>query len=254
MKRVNAFIQARMGSSRLPGKVLKNLNGKPVIIHLVQRLRQAKCFHKIVLLTSTNSENDELCAIAQREGILIYRGPEDNVLKRFQLAAELFPCDYIMRLTGDSPFVEPSICEQLYLELLSKNADYAYLSEHYAEGVDCEVFKTAILTPLDTLSLRPSELEHVTLHFYENNHGKYNVVEMQSNSDDSHYRFTLDTPEDWQVVKAISLAEKGSIRLTYAEIKLFLDSHPEVKKINSRIIRNEGLAISLYNEQQIVSE
>jgi len=250
MAKVIAFIQARMGSSRLPNKVLKDINGRPVIVQVVERLKKVSCIDDIVLLTSTNQENEELCRVAKEHGIKYFTGPEDNVLLRFQLAAKQYPCDFIIRITGDTPFVEADICERLFSKVIDKNAQYGFLSEQFAEGVDCEVLKTTALSELNIKTLRPSELEHVTLHFYENMQQQYQVVEMKNDTDDSHYRFTLDTPEDWEVIKAIADAHVDTLNVTYEQIKVFLDSHPVVKGINAQIIRNEGLLISLQHEQQ----
>ncbi|MDC3188717.1 NTP transferase domain-containing protein [Pseudoalteromonas elyakovii] len=250
MAKVIAFIQARMGSSRLPNKVLKNINGRPVIVQVVERLKKAACIDDTVLLTSTNQENDELCLVAKEHGIKYFRGPEENVLQRFQLATELYPCEFVIRITGDTPFVDADICERLCTKVIDENAQYGFLSEMFAEGVDCEVVETKALKGLVLEALRPSELEHVTLHLYENKEQQYRVIELNNDTDDSHYRFTLDTPEDWQVINAIADANDDTLNVTYQQIKAFLDSHPEVKAINAQIVRNEGLLISLKNEQQ----
>ncbi|WP_209326988.1 cytidylyltransferase domain-containing protein [Pseudoalteromonas sp. PA2MD11] len=250
MAKVIAFIQARMGSSRLPNKVLKEINGRPVIVHVVERLKKASCIDDIVLLTSTNQENDELCLVAKEHKIKYFRGPEENVLQRFQLATEQYPCEFVMRITGDTPFVEAEICDRLCFKVIDEHAQYGFLSEMFAEGVDCEVVETSALKGLALQTLRPSELEHVTLHFYENKEQQYQVIEMINDTDDSHYRFTLDTQEDWQVIDALADAHDDTLNVTYKQIKEFLDDHPEIKAINAQVIRNEGLLISLKHEQQ----
>lgn len=254
MNRLNAFIQARVGSSRLPKKVLKTINGLPVFVHIVQRLKQASCIDKIVLLTSMNPENDELCELASQYGVEYFRGSESNVLERFQFASAEHPSEFILRITGDTPFVEPAICDQLFQELVENNSDYAYLSEKFAEGVDCEIVKTSKLLSLNTKALRPSELEHVTLHFYENQSDLYRVHQMDNDSDDSHYRFTLDTIEDWYVIEKVAAEYPNSISVSYQEIKRYLDNNQKVKEINSKIIRNEGLLISLLNEKAEIND
>ncbi len=249
MKSVAAFIQARMGSSRLPGKVLKELNGIPVILHIVMRLKQSRYIDNIVLLTSFNEENDELVKLAKRHNINVFRGSEENVLARFQQASLVYPSDHIVRITGDSPFVDVGVCDLLLQTYFEKQVDYAFLSEQFAEGVDCEVFKTSVLSSLDTAALRESEREHVTLHFYENKLNQFSTYEMQNTTDDSSYRFTLDTPEDWQVIKELARFTNDTVNINYQNIKNILDAYPHIKQINSQVIRNEGLAISLQNEQ-----
>lgn len=249
MKSVTAFIQARMGSSRLPGKVLKEINGIPVILHIVMRLKQSRYIDNIVLLTSFNKENDELVELAKRHKIDVFRGSEENVLERFQQASQKYPSEHIVRITGDSPFVDAGVCDLLLQTYFEKQVDYAYLSEHFAEGVDCEVFTKSSLSSLNTAELRESEREHVTLHFYENKLNQFSTYEMQSTTDDSSYRFTLDTPEDWQVIKELARFTNDTVNINYQSIKNILDAHPLIKQINSQVIRNEGLAISLQNEQ-----
>lgn len=244
-----AFIQARMGSSRLPGKVMKSLNGLPVIMHIVQRLEKCKRIDNIVVLTSTNPENKPLVECLRSQGVAVFQGDEVNVLSRFQAALQHYPCDTIVRITGDSPLLDAEICDQLIDTFNSQAADYAYLSEQFAEGVDCEVVKANLLARLDMAKLRPSEQEHVTLHFYENNDHQFNCVELANTQDDSHYRYTLDTLEDWQVIAHLYQSNKDIANMDYAAVKAYFDRHPEVKAINQHITRNEGLAISLQQEK-----
>ncbi|WP_372766431.1 cytidylyltransferase domain-containing protein [Pseudoalteromonas sp.] len=248
--KVLAFVQARMGSTRLPGKVMKSLNDKPVIIHIVERLRLSQNIDDIVVLTSTNPENKELIECLQAYGVKVFAGDEENVLARFQAALLLYPADAIVRITGDSPLVDPIICDQLIDAFYQERADYAYLSEWFAEGVDCEVISAQKLKQLDSHSLRPSEQEHVTLHFYENNDGKFQCIEMKNQQDDSHYRYTLDSFEDWQVIEALYQANHNVREMNYQSVKSFFDQHPEIKSLNQHIERNQGLAISLLQESE----
>ncbi|AIY64952.1 cytidylyltransferase domain-containing protein [Pseudoalteromonas piratica] len=243
-----AFIQARMGSSRLPGKVMKPLNGQPVIRHIVSRLESCKYIDKIVVLTSTNPENKVLVDYLTAEGISVFQGDENNVLARFQAALQHYQCDTVLRITGDSPLLDFEICDQLIHYFNLHGADYAYLSEQFAEGVDCEVVKASLLAKLDLAKLRPSEQEHVTLHFYENKENRFHCVELPNTQDDSHYRFTLDTQEDWQVVEAVYQRNSNINNMDYAAVKTYFDQHPEIKVINQHVVRNEGLAISLAQE------
>ncbi|MCZ2721215.1 glycosyltransferase family protein [Marinomonas sp. 15G1-11] len=250
MTRVSAFIQARMGSSRLPGKVLKEINGIPVILHIVMRLKQSRYIDNIVLLTSFNKENDELVELAKHHNINVFRGSEENVLERFQQASQAFPSEHIIRITGDSPFVDAGICDLLLQAYFNKQVDYAFLSERFAEGVDCEVFSSSILAALDASVLRASEREHVTLHFYENKRKQFFTYEMENITDDSLYRFTLDTLEDWLVIKELARFTDDTVNINYQCIKELMDAQPYIKEINSKVVRNEGLVISLQNEEQ----
>lgn len=246
-----AFIQARMGSQRLPGKVMKKLNGIPVIAHVVERLRRSQFINDIVVLTSTCPSNDAMVVFLEEFGVNVFRGQEDNVFQRFVDAAGRFPADNILRITADTPFVEPALCDKLIETYYSSEGDYAYLDESYAEGVDCEIMSAEALMKAKALVSKPSEFEHVTQVFF--NHPNHFSIEPISNvTDDSHYRFTLDSQEDWEVVQAIAKTEgNDSLAIDYFQIKMFLDTHPEVRRINESTIRNEGLLLSLEAERNI---
>lgn len=248
MKNVVAFVQARMGSSRLPGKVMKRLNNMSVVEHLVYRINKSQFIDDVVVLTSTAQENDEFESHLIERNIKVFRGSEEDVLGRFAQALSYHPARYIVRLTGDSPFIDWHICDDLIDKVINGRYDYGYLSERFAEGVDCEVVRSDILRTLNHQTLRPSEREHVTLHLYENSENNYYVFELTNERDDASFRFTLDNEEDWQVVKAIAESQTNSQDLTYEQIKTFLIAHPEVVALNSHIQRNEGLALSIEKE------
>lgn len=250
MSRTFAFIQARMASTRLPNKILKKMNGISVVEHLISRLKKSLLIDDIVVLTSTNIENQPLCDVLEEKGIQFFRGSENDVLERFYLANKVYRADNIVRITADSPFICPEIIDELIEEFNQKDAHYAYLSERFAEGVDCEIIKATTLNEIAKKAKLASELEHVTLYIF-NHIEDFKVIELQNETDDSGYRFTLDTLDDWQVIN--NMAEyfaENSIEVTYQDIKLYFDTHPDVFLINQHETRNEGLAISLLKEQE----
>lgn len=250
MGRTVAFIQARMASTRLPNKILKKMNGISVVEHLISRLKKSLLIDDIVVLTSTNIENQPLCDVLTEKGIPFFRGSENDVLERFYLANQHYQADNIVRLTADSPFICSEIIDELIEEFNQKDAQYAYLSERFAEGVDCEIIKATTLNEVAKKAERASEREHVTLYIF-NNLEEFNVIELQNETDDSVYRFTLDTLDDWQVIKKVAeYFSDNSTKVTYQDIKLYFDTHPDVFLINNHEIRNEGLAISLLKEQE----
>lgn len=250
MAKTLAFIQARMASTRLPNKILKKINGVSVIEHLISRLKQSLLIDDIVVLTSNNIENQPLCDALEAEGIQFFRGSENDVLKRFYLANQHYQAENIVRITADSPFICPEIIDELIEEFDKKGAQYAFLSERFAEGVDCEIIKAKTLNKIAKKAELASEREHVTLYIF-NHLEEFKVIELQNETDDSKYRFTLDTFEDWQVIeKMAEYFAKGSTKATYQDIKLYFDTHPDVFLINNHVIRNEGLAISLLKEQE----
>lgn len=249
-RKLVAIVQARMGSSRLPGKVLKPLGERPLIILLLERLKQSQLIDEIVLATSTNPENDELCRVVESHGFKTFRGDEDDVLSRFYQCALAYDATDIVRITGDSPLLSRHVCDDLIEDYFNKQADYAYLSERFAEGVDCEVVSFQALSHAHVNAKQASEREHVTLYIYQHEQD-FHVIELNNTQDDSHYRFTVDNQEDYQVVEHIVDHFQDSIAITYQEIKQFLDENPLIKSLNQHIVRNEGLITSLQNDHQV---
>lgn len=248
-KHIVAVIQARIGSSRLPNKVMKEVDGKPLIGYLIERLSLAKHIDKIVLATSTNQENDGLAKYVESLGIDVFRGDENDVLSRFQQVAKRYNATDIVRITGDSPLLDPEICDDLITYYLENKLDYAFLSERFCEGVDCEVVSSSALLKLEDYALKPSHHEHVTLYIYQHPE-LFNFSFLENGSDDAKYRFTVDNKEDLFVVTHI-LQDMNKTNCFYStqKVKCFLDKNPEVSNVNSHIVRNEGLAISLDSEK-----
>jgi spore coat polysaccharide biosynthesis protein SpsF (cytidylyltransferase family) len=250
-EKILAIIQARMGSTRLPGKVMRTLGQfeKPSIGLLISRLAQSKSIDEIILATSNNSENDPLCEYISSLGYAVFRGDEDDVLQRFYQASIAHQGDTIVRITGDSPLIDAQICDQLIEFHRLNNADYSYLSERFCEGVDCEVINIQSLVKANTEAIKPSEREHVTLYVY-NHSDKFKCQKLENDSDDSCYRFTVDNLEDAQVVEHIINHFGNEIeKVNTLQIKQYLLHHPKVNAINKDIIRNEGLLKSLAAEQ-----
>jgi spore coat polysaccharide biosynthesis protein SpsF (cytidylyltransferase family) len=251
MTKIVAIIQARMGSTRLPNKVMESFSQGRLIEILLKRLEHSLLIDQVVLATSLNKENDVLSKFVSSLGYEVFRGDEDNVLQRFRDAALKYNADIIVRITGDTPLIDPAICDELINFHKDNLTDYSYLSDDYCEGVDCEVFSIAALLSANENALKASEYEHVTLYFY-NNPLRFNCQPLANNSDDSCYRFTVDNKEDAKVVSHIvDFFSDEILTVTTQQIKIFLDNFPEIKAINQHIIRNEGLLISLNNENSI---
>lgn len=248
-----AIVQARVFSSRLPGKVLKTILGKPVIGYLFGRLRRAKRIDKIILATSINAENDVLCSYIETLGFDVFRGSEDNVLERYYLAATKYAADGIVRITGDCPLIDPQLCDQLVDEFLEQKVDYAYLSPTFAEGLDCEVLNFSALQQCYQNAKLLSEREHVT-RYIVNHKDQFKILELNNTEDHSRYRIVLDEPEDFEMLKILFENYYGKLhpRGHFADIKKYLDSHPELFEMNAHIIRNEGLIKSLHNDKVLI--
>lgn len=244
-----AIIQARMGSSRLPGKVCKTILGRPMLEYEINRLRTCRNIDSIVLATSALAQDTPVAQLGEALGIEVFRGSEDDVLDRYFHAASRSKADPIVRITGDCPLIDPAICDQTIEAFQGNKADYVCTSESIAEGLDCEVFSYDALTKAWTNAALKSEREHVTL--YIRNHPElFNCFEYKGERDDSAYRVTVDEPEDFEVVTAIlkALFPKFGFNFSFEVIRDYLDSHPEIYTLNSRITRNEGLIKSLEKE------
>lgn len=159
-----AIVQARMGSTRLPGKALKKVNGKPLIEILLYRLSLAKKIDKIILATSENSENDELANLVEKLEYEVYRGSEDDVLDRYYRAAKKYQPTSIVRITGDCPIIDPELVDEVIDLYHNKNVDYASNTEPptFPDGLDTEVFSFAALETAHQQATNSFDREHVT--------------------------------------------------------------------------------------------
>ncbi|WP_285906373.1 glycosyltransferase family protein [Pseudodesulfovibrio pelocollis] len=248
-EQVTAIVQARMGSSRLPGKILKPVLGRPLLAHEIERLKRCTSLREIVLATSDQPGDDSVAALGAELGVHIFRGSESDVLDRYTQAARAFDARNVMRVTGDCPLIEPAICDRTVASFFDAEADYITTPPRVAEGLDCEVFTRAALETAWTEARRPSEREHVTL-FIRNRPDRFRCLETPHDSDDSGYRVTVDEPEDLTVVTAIleALVPLHGLAFTFSHVRDFLDAHPEIRALNSDIVRNEGLIKSLRQE------
>lgn len=244
-----AIVQARMASTRLPGKVMKVVLDKPLIQYLLERLSLARRIDRIVLATSANRENDPLDAFVRKMGFDVFRGSEDDVLDRFYNAAKKYNPDAIVRITGDCPLIDPVICDDVIGFFEKEKADHAHLAPDFAEGLDCEILSSKALKAAYQNARLRSEREHVAP--YIRNHAESFILRSLSNSrDDSSYRITIDNEEDFRVVKAIIEHFGAGASFRWPQIRDFLDMHPDIKAINAHIERNEGYRISLEQDKE----
>ncbi len=242
-----------MTSTRLPGKVLMEVMDRPLLSYQIERLRFSKGIDEIIIATTTNKGDDPVAKLAQKEGIKVYRGSEDDVLDRYYQAAKEYGAEHIMRLTGDCPLIDPVICDFVIDEYLSSGADYVHTGPSFAEGVDSEIFSFECLEGAWNSAKVTSDREDCTR--YLNKHpDKFKKITILSKTDDSKYRFTVDRPEDFLVVKAIleNMYHAANGKFGTSDIKCFLDSNPAVFDLNTGIIRNEGLTKSLREDKEFV--
>jgi spore coat polysaccharide biosynthesis protein SpsF (cytidylyltransferase family) len=249
---IGAIVQARMTSSRLPGKVLMEIQGRPVIDYLYERLSFCPRLEIIVLATTTNREDDPLIDYIKKKRLPFFRGSEHDVLDRYYRAALKFGITHIMRITADCPLIDPEICDHLIETYLNKQMDYVVTGSTYAEGLDCEVFSFKALEMVWREARLKSEREHVT-QFFHNHPEVFKMGILPNKTDDSKYRFTIDEEVDFVLVKTIlvEFCRQGKSYFTTEEIKNFLDAHPDIYQLNAHIIRNEGIKKSLKEDHVV---
>lgn len=226
----NAIIQARMGSSRLPGKVMKLLKGQPMIHYIVDRIRNFDSISNVIISTTELSEDDAIVDYARKNKILYYRGSEENVLERFYNTVLQYPSDAIIRATCDNPLVDNTIWRKL-LQFFERNALGYAGCKKFPLGASVEVFQTNLLVEAHLCANQQYEFEHVTPYMYMVNK---NFAYLESEIDYSDYRFTVDTPEDFLFMEKIykTFEDKQS---DYLGIIEYLNDNPQIREINSNI-------------------
>tara|TARA_B100000315_G_C14488663_1_gene546462 strand:+ start:167 stop:904 length:738 start_codon:yes stop_codon:yes gene_type:complete len=236
---VVAIIQARMGSTRLTGKVLKDISGKPMLWHIINRLRFSKLINKIVVATSVNKKDDAIEALCRKNKIDFYRGSEEDVLDRYYQAAILYKADYVVRITADCPLIDPQVVDKVISGCLKKKNIFDGASNAvrrtFPRGLDTEVFPFSILKTLWTQVKESSQREHVTIFMYENpNLFKLYSVEQERNM--SHLRWTVDEEKDLKLVKEIynKLYKKKTVFST-EDIMRLLERNPYICDINKDV-------------------
>lgn len=237
-----AIIQARTGSTRLPGKVLLDLQGKTVLEHVIDRVKMSRHINKIVVATTIRNEDLEIVKLCANLGTNVYCGSENDVLDRYYQAAKLFKADNIVRITSDCPVIDPKIIDDVVTVHLTNNADYTSntLKETYPDGLDVEVFTFSSLKTAWGGAKLASDREHVTP-YIRNNPDIFKHVSLEYKEDLSQKRWTLDNAEDLDFLRLIYkyLYRKDQL-FNMDDILKLIGKKPEIEKINQHIIRNEG--------------
>jgi len=234
---VTVLIQARMNSTRLPGKAMMDLAGKPLIQHVFDRAKAIQGAHRVVLATCDGDENLEIIRIAEAGGIEVFVGSEENVLERFYLASERFGGDYLIRITADNPFTDPVYAATALETAIASRADVCYLS-NLPLGTGVGIIKKSALDQAYRNSTQPHHFEHVTPYLKEHP-DLFSIVVRPSGLPDRYarLRLTVDTSEDYEVAREIYRAlYQGSI-MPLSEVIAFLDRRPDVVELNSGIVQ-----------------
>ena len=237
------IIEARMTSSRLPGKVLMPACGKPMLTLQVERLKKVAGVDKIILATTTNDTDEPLVSLAHDLGISCFRGSEDDVLSRVVSAAQAEEIDLIVEIMGDCPLIDPASVDDVIQAFWDNKPDYASaaLSNTYPLGTEAQVYPTKLLAHVDSLPVTQEEREHVTLYIYRHP-DKYKILPVEAPDERKGYGIflTLDERHDYDCIKQIfeALYPKKS-DFTLQDIFQFLEKNPDVKTINSHVERTK---------------
>ena len=237
---VLAIVQARMGSTRLPGKVMKKVNGKPLIEILFHRLARSKKINKVILATSENVENDRLAETVEKLGFEVFRGSENDVLDRYFHAAQEHQPKVVVRVTGDCPIIDPQLVDEVIENYLGNNVDYASNTEPstFPDGLDTEVFSFAALEAAHEKAENPFEREHVTPFIRTN--GQFKRMNYANETDLSGLRWTVDDPEDFEVIKNVINHFAPDLDFSWRDVLELKKSRPEYFEANKSIRRNKG--------------
>lgn len=241
--RIGVIVQARMGSTRLPGKIMKDLYGKTVLAHDIERIKQSKRVDVIIVATTTNEEDDIIEKEALKCGVKCFRGKKEDVLSRYYYAAKENNIDAVVRVTSDCPLYDPHVLN-LLIEWY-ENHDYDVVTNtgigtanrSYPRGLDTEIFGFLALEKANNNAAARYQREHVTPYIYEN---EKHIYYYQNTIDQSRYRWTLDTKEDWELISGIyKYLYHGKHDFYLDEIIKLMEEHPELYYLNKDVEQKE---------------
>ncbi|MFH0898175.1 MAG: glycosyltransferase family protein [bacterium] len=233
------IVQARMNSTRLPGKVLKKVLGKTLLEYQVERLNRVKKAHKIVIATTTNNADSKIAVLCKTLNLDCFRGDEHNVLSRYYYAAKTYHADTIVRITADCPIIDPAVVDNVIAPFIEKFPAYDYVSNTltrtYPRGLDVEVFSFNALEQAFSHAKGQSELEHVTPFMYKNA-SLFKLFNVSNANDCSYHRWTVDAPEDFTLVSTlIENLYPTNHHFTMNDVLAYLETHEDLFFINSEI-------------------
>lgn len=245
MTRTIAFVQARSSSSRLPGKVLADLGGKPLILSMIERVSRARKLDGIVLVTSDDPSDNDLASCVATAGTPVFRGALDDVLSRFHEAAVAHPADHYVRLTGDCPLIDPAIIDAVSSLHHMQESDYCsnVAPPTFPDGMDVEIFTASLLKRAHVEATQPVEREHVSYWMYSVAAPGLRIANYRSLIDCSHVRLTVDYPDDLAFVRALwSRLDDPLTGDLFDLLRLLQAGSAEIENLHER---NEGLSSML---------
>jgi spore coat polysaccharide biosynthesis protein SpsF len=248
---IGCIIQARMGSIRLPGKVMKKLDENYTVLHyVIEQISNSKLIDKIVIATTTLKEDDVIVDLAKKIHVDFFRGDSQDVLDRYYQCAKHFSFSTIVRITSDTPLIDPRITDQVITKFDPSKYDYVCNTQPrtFPQGTETEVFSFSSLEYIWNKATLPSEREHVTPYFYTHSE-KFRILNIENSENISHLRWCIDVENDLKLVKIFVNGIKNRPILTN-DILQFLKKNPEVFELNKGHIINEGYFKSLKEDEE----
>jgi len=237
--KVVAIIQARMGSTRLPGKVLAPIRDHPMLWYVVERTRAAKTLDEVIVATTTQPADAAIVAFCGELGLGCFQGSEADVLDRYYQAGLQEKADAVVRITSDCPLIDPEVVDKVVEAFVLQKPDYASNSLvcTYPRGLDTEVMTFGALERAWTNARQPYQRSHVTPYIYENP-AKFNLLSVTGEQDHSRYRWTVDTSEDLEFVRAVYARLEGKPSL-FGDVLKLMEREPALAEINRSVSQKE---------------
>ena len=254
MSKIGCIIQARMGSTRLPGKVMMNVEDqKPVLYFVIKQLQECKLIDKIIVATTTNEEDEEIVNYIKNLGIDCFRGNPKDVLDRYYQCAKEYSISSVVRIPSDKPLIDPEIVDKVIS--MFENNSYDYITNFlpnptFPSGTEVEIFSINALKKAWENAKLPSEKEHVTPYF-SNHQDEFKITHIKNSENLSHLRWAVDKMEDLKLVRKIVSKIKKRPILMKNIVDLF-SKEPELTEINRNVNRKEGDTKSLKEDQEFL--
>lgn len=241
---VVAIIQARMASSRLPGKVLEDIHGQPMLARVVERAKKATTLDRVVVATTTDPSDQALVELCEARGYSFYRGHPTDVLDRYFQAARKFDAEVIVRLTGDCPLIDPAVIDQTVRVFLESSPALDFATNRFIDdrtfpiGLDTEVCSAAALQQAWEHADQAHQREHVMPYLYEVA-GRFRTHHLRTSPSYGSLRWTVDTPDDLAFVRQIYANFGGGDGFSWLDVLQALEEHPELARLNAAVRRKE---------------
>ena len=243
------IIQARCGSSRLPAKVLKDIEGKTALEQMLNRVSKSSKVDEIMVATTINREDIPIVNLVSGLGYRVFVGSSDDVLDRYYQAARLIKPKYVIRLTSDCPLFDWRLLDEAIEELKEESDDLCSYTETFPDGEDLEIIRYSALEEMWEKARLASEREHVTL-YIKNRPEEYKLQNYECKLGNlKEERWTLDEAEDLELIRAVYKHFAPRTDFSMKEIYDYLNANPQIREINQKFVRNEGLIKSLKNDK-----